>query len=314
MNKSKLLGLFSLVGAAFFGGAVMPSLIRTGTSYLHPFLFNWVRTALGAFLLLVLFREKYPLNKILIKENILLFLVLGLGFGLNITLFSFAINHTTLIASQLVYVLVPVVTSFLAFLIIKEKINKQKILGMILSLTGVLILILSSRSSATVSTLGTIYGNALIFIGMIGYSAYLTFSKKFNFDKSALEMLILANVSLSIFFSPLALYEILFGAGLPQLNWQATSSLIIVVIASLSFTGLTQLSIKNLAASTASLGSLLSPEFAALTGIIFYQEKLSFTLILSLVLAMSGVIISTSTKHQLLMSKLKSSSRKLSQS
>jgi len=294
-----------LVGAAFLGGAIMPTLIRTGVNSIHPFLFNWLRAVLGLLISLLVFKKQYSLKKLINKKNIPLITAIGLGLGLNITLFSIAIPHTTLIASQLIYILVPVISSLLAFFIIKEKINYQKMAGMALSILGVSILIFFSTSPEERSSLGTFYGNFLIFLGVIGFSNYLTFSKKYNLKKSVVEMTILSSFSLSLFFLPLALYELASGSGFSNLDFQSSLATIMIAIVALAFTGLSQLSLKHLSTSTASLSLILNPEFAALTGIVIYHEKLSPILIISLVLAISGVIISTNFRHQSFTDKIK---------
>jgi drug/metabolite transporter (DMT)-like permease len=305
MNRNKFLGLVGLVGAAFVGGAIMPTLIRTGVSSIHPFLFNWLRSLLGLIISLIIFKKHYSFKKLINKKNFPLITAIGLGLGLNILLYSIAIPHTTLIASQLIYVLVPVISSILAFFVIKEKINFQKIIGIVLSILGVTLLIVSSTSPDQRASLGTFYGNFLIFIGVIGFSSYLTFSKKYNFKKSVIEMTILSSLSLSLFFSPFALYELIFGKGFSTVDIKSSLATIFIAIAALIFTSLSQLSLKHLSTSTASLSLILNPEFAALTGIVIYHETLSPVLLLSLVMAITGVIISTNSKQQSFADKIK---------
>lgn len=304
MYKNKILGLIGLVGAGFVGGAIMPSIIRLGTTLLHPFLLNWLRISLGLIIALVFFKKNYRAKVVFTKKNILPGLILGICLGLNITLFSFGVQHTTLIASQLIYTLTPIVTSFIAYLLIKEKVTLKKALGMIVALSGVLILIIFSRSPETVSSLGTFYGNFLIFIGMFGYSSYLAFSKKLTPKFSVIEMVLLTNTSLTLLLLPFAIYSI-FLEGTAQLNLNSLGVMVLISAVALIFISLSQLAIKHLSAGTASLGSLLSPEFAALAGIVIYHEKLSPILIVSLVLAISGVIISTNFKQQSFIDKIK---------
>ncbi len=304
MNKNKILGLVGLVGAAFMGGAIMPSLVRLGTSFLHPFLFNWLRIFLGLIIILIFFRKKYRAKLVFTKKYLIFSLFLGIGLGLNITLFSIAIQHTTLIASQLIYVLVPIVTSFLAYLFLKEKITLKKIWGMLIALIGVLILLIFSRSPKEVTSLGTFYGNFLIFIAVFSYSFYLVFSKKLTAIFSIVEMILLTNTSLSILFFPLAIYGF-YQQGFSQINLKSLAVIVAVVISALAFMALSQMAIKHLSAGTASLGSLLSPEFAALTGIAIYNEKISLLLLISMILSIGGVLISITAEKITILDKMK---------
>lgn len=310
MNKNKLLGLIGLIGAAFVGGAFLPSLIRWGTSLVHPFLLNWFRVFIGVPIILILFRKKYSLTTIFAKKQFNLGLFLALGLCLNVTMFSFGIQHTTLIASQLIYVITPVVTGLLAYLLLKEKITSKKILGMSLALIGVLILIIFSRSPEERMSLGSFYGNSLIFIGMFGYSTYLIFSKKLSAKLSLIEMMITTNGLMSILLLPMAIYA-LYAQGLTQINLQSIAVMSLIGLIALLFTALVQLSIKCLSASTASLSSLLSPEFAALAGIIIYDEKLSLILLFSIILSIGGTILSIHAEKVTLLDRIKLGIKKI---
>lgn len=310
MNKNKLLGLMGLIGSAFIGGAIMPSLIRWGTELVHPFVLNWFRVSIGIPIILLFFRKRYRLKTIFAKKNLSIGLVLALGLCLNITMFAFGVQHTTLIASQLIYVATPIVTGLLANLLLKEQIHKKKILGMILALSGILTLLIFSRSPEERTSLGSFYGNFLIFTGMFGYSTYLTFSKKLSNKLSLIEMMIATNSFVAILLSPMALYA-LGSQGIAQLNLQSISVICLIGLVALLFTTLVQLSIKNLSATSTSFSSLLSPEFAALAGIAIYNEKLSFILLISMILSIGGTILSIRAEKATLLDKIKVAAHKL---
>ncbi len=310
MSKNKFLGLVGLLGSAFIGGAFLPSLIRWGTELVHPFLLNWFRVFIGLPIMLLIFRGQYNLKLIFDRKNLLFVLPLALGLCLNVTMFSFGIQHTTLIASQLIYVATPVITSLLAYLLLKEKITSKKILGMSLALIGVLILIIFSRSPEERMSLGSFYGNFLIFIGMFGYSSYLIASKKLSAKLSVIEMIITTNLFMSLLLLPLASYS-LYAHGLSQINLQSISILCLIGLVALIFTYFAQLAIKNLSVGNASLSSLLSPEFAALAGIVIYDEKLSLILLISMTLSIGGTILSIRSEKATLLDRIKLSLNKL---
>lgn len=291
MNKNKLFGLIGLVGAAFVGGAILPSIIRLGTTLVHPFLLNWFRIFIGFVLILILFKGQYRLKLIFDKKYLPLCLMLGLSLGLNTTMFSFGVSHTTLIASQLIYVFVPIATSLMAYFFLKEKVTAKKIIGMTLAFLGVLILLIFSRSPEEKLSLGTFYGNLLIFIGMFGYSSYLVFSKKLTGVFSIIEMVVLTGLFSSILLFPFACYAI-YQQGWSQINFHSMFVMLLIALSASAFMLLNQTAIKHLSTSNASLGSLLSPEFAALAGIVIYDEKLSLILLISMVLSISGTMLS----------------------
>lgn len=304
MPKNRLVGLLALLASAFVGGAILPSVIRYGATLVHPFLLNWFRISLGFLLLFLFFRKKVHFSLFFNKRNLIFSLLLGLGLGLNVTMFSFGVSHTTLIASQLIYVFVPIATGLLAYFLLKEKLNRKKIYGMLLAFSGVLLLLIFSRSPEERLSLGTFYGNFLIFVGMFGYSAYLVFSKKLTNTFSILEMVMITNLSLTILLLPLAIYALGL-QGFEQINPRSMWAMLMIALSALLFMGLSQASIKNLSTNTASMASLLSPEFAALAGIVIYGEKLSVVLLISMILSISGTMLSVSAEKSTFLDRIK---------
>ena len=104
-----------------------------------------------------------------------------------------------------------------------------------------------------------------------------------------------ANLFLSILLLPFAGYAI-YEQGWSQINFHSVIVMCLIAISALAFMALNQISIKYLSTSNASLGSLLSPEFAALSGIIIYNEKLSLILLISMVLSISGTMLSVTAE------------------
>lgn len=310
LTRNKLLGLIGLVSSAFVGGAILPSVIRLGATMVHPFLLNWFRITIALLILLLLFRNKFKLSRVLQKQHFLPALLLATGLGLNVIMFAFGVTRTTLVASQLIYVLTPLATGLLAYLFLGEKINPKKAFGMTLAFAGVLLLIIFSNSAKQRLALGTFYGNFLIFIGMFGYSSYLIFSKKLSPSFSILEMVMITNLFLSVLLLPFAVYG-LYLQGLAQINWSSMLAMTTIAVSALVFMALSQLSLKHLSANTVSLASLLSPEFAALTGIMFYDEKLSLILLLSMALSIGGTAISVSAEKFSFIDKMKLATQKI---
>lgn len=304
MPKNRLLGLLGLLGAGLVGGAILPSLIRWGTDYMHPFLVNWCRMTLGLPFLFLLLPRQECFSFLRQPQHLRTALLLGLGIGLNMTMFAFGVTRTTLIASQLIYVFTPAAAAIMAYLLLREKINTRKAGGMLLAFLGVLILLVFSNRAEERLALGTFAGNFLIFIGMFGYAAYVVFSKKISAFYSVLQMIFITNLTVSVLTLPLAAYGLYLG-GLAQINLPALGVMLLLALSALLFMASSQLSIKHLSAHTASLSSLLSPEFAALAGIIVYGEQLSITLIVSLTLALLGTYISVSAEKSNFFARIK---------
>lgn len=291
LSKQKLIGLAALLGSAVVGGAILPTLIREGTQLFHPFVFNWFRSSLGLLIMLPLFFANSSIASLKKVPVLNIMLILGIALGLTVSLFSLGLEHTTIIASQLIYTLVPVVVSVIAFFLLGEKLTHAKILGIGLASVGIFILIIFSSLNQERLSLGSLYGNLLIFIAMVGYSSYIAFSKKYITQLSAISIVTLTNASLSLFLLPLAIWAIYFTDRAIYFTPWSVLVLFLIALGGIALVGLVQFALKFLSAGTTSLGTLLAPEFAAITGIFLYGEKISVMLIFSLILTITGVFV-----------------------
>jgi drug/metabolite transporter (DMT)-like permease len=175
---------------------------------------------------------------------------------------------------------------------------------MALALLGVLSLLVFSRNPDEALSLGTFAGNFIIFIGMLGYTVYMIFSKKLSGFYPVIQMVFITNLTASILLFPLALYGLSLG-GVAQITFSSMGITIALALGALGFMSFSQLSIRHLSAHTASLSSLLSPEFAALAGIVVYGEKISAALLLSMILSISGTYISVSAEKNSFLARIK---------
>ncbi len=304
----KLKGLFALIFSAFLGGAVIPVLVRTGLHYADPFIFSLLRS-FGTLLLFlpVLLRNKHSVGE---KDFQKLTVLAGIGAGANLTLFSLGITHTTVVASQLVYALLPITVPIVGFLLIREKMSLPKTVGAVIGLVGVLLLIFFSRSEAERLALGTLYGNGLIFSAMIFYTFYLVISKQYTKSFSPVLISTITYLGLSLFFLPFAIFQGILGNG--TVNWSPTFLFILlgITLVSFGFTYTLQYGLNKVSSTTVAITSLLAPEFAALAGAQLFNEKISPLLIMSMVLVSLGVSVSVSGEKGNVWQKMRMHSQK----
>jgi len=138
------------------------------------------------------------------------------GVATNQIFFLAGLNLTSPINASIIVICTPVVVLIFSYFLLKESVSLKKVLGVILGLTGSVILIAgSSKSSFSTASLS---GDLLICINVISYSFYLVYAK-----------------SLMKKYKPLTVIKwvFLFGllAGLPflfkdiwQTDWQSITS------------------------------------------------------------------------------------------
>lgn len=260
------LGSFSAVAVSFFRG-VMAALILGGILWLRGMRLNfdsWKKT-----------------------------FWLGVFASGNIFFFIFGLERTTAIVSPLLYLLVPAVVLLLARIFFKEKITKQKIIGIGIGIFGALFIIWRSYSAESLS-LGTPFGNFLILLGVFSWSCYLFVSQRMR-EKFLPE--------------ELTFYSMLMAAvlALAPFSWQAKqgswlqgpillSAVLGVILMALAnsifMVYFYQLGVRRTSAFTAGIVSYLTPLVTTLAAAVFLGERLSWELIFGGGLIMAGIFIS----------------------
>ena len=172
MSKKYLAHLALLVVNLIYGGShfiaktVMPD-------YLTPnvFIFFRVLSATLLFWILRIFvKEKVA------KKDLGLMAVCGVfGVALNQLLFFQGLSITSPVDSAIIMVSSPVIVTFLSFLILKSKLTKTKVSGILLGLIGAIFLIyLGDAESSKISSLK---GNLFILANATSYSLYIVLVK-----------------------------------------------------------------------------------------------------------------------------------------
>src|SRR5438552_3083541 len=132
------LGLFLLVG--FLGGTT-GFLIKLAGQQIPPVLLTILRFGIAAIILLpFLIKHKVQLPQ---KHRKTIFLS-GLALGANIIFFSIGVQHTSVIMSQIIFIPSTIIVAILGYFFLGEKLTKNHILGLVLTVFGMALLISGS--------------------------------------------------------------------------------------------------------------------------------------------------------------------------
>jgi drug/metabolite transporter (DMT)-like permease len=289
-----LLGLLFLFIGQIFGNTVVPIGTKISSSFTGPLLFVFLRFTVATTLLFLffLFSQKRKLKLFEYKE----FILLGFLLSINVIFFTVGIATTTVIMSTLIYSLTPILVGIAGHFLLDEPLDKQKILGLIISFVGLLLLVSQSLSSSQQNAFGHPLGNILICIAMVGYSFYVFQSRKVLSKKNHLPI---QTTFLTFFFTTLTLFLVLL-LGISTKN---------VTIKPLPVTGLIgflivgagsivqylslQIGIKRTSAFTATFFQYLAPFIAAAAAIPLLHEQVTIRLILGGILVLIGVFVAT---------------------
>ena len=143
--------------------------------YLTPFGFIMLRVIAG----FVIFSA---IHAIFIKEKLdrkdLLYTSMCALFGVVVNMLAFfeGLKHTSPIHASLIMVLTPCIVLLISALIIREKVTKGKLLGIILGLIGAALLVSNSGNAS--DKVATIYGDLLVMVNATSYGLYLVLVRR----------------------------------------------------------------------------------------------------------------------------------------
>lgn len=201
--KSSLTILALLLGIVLTGGG-RSVFIKIGLREIPLFTFNFLRLLLAAMFILPFFlREKPSIDKGLSK--IILTSLLAIG---HINLFALGVARTTATIATMLYASVPIIAAVFSTVLLQEKINLRKIIGIIIGFVGALLIILSPALTKNSMFTGDLIGNILTFSGVIVFALYSVLSKQLQRRYSPTYITMVFLVTAAIIHSFISIFEL----------------------------------------------------------------------------------------------------------
>lgn len=258
-----------------------------------PFGLNLLRVSISALLLWILFLFKNEKRLILRKDYGRFFLCALTGIAINQMLFLKGLSLTYSIHASLLMLTTPILITFIAAWILKEKLNRNKIAGLIFGIAGAAILIGARENTGNPSSV--LKGDILIILNAISYTVYFILVKPLM---KAYEPIVVIRMIFTMgFFLMLPFCWTEFIA----VPWKAYGPqsfglLALIIIGGTFFAYIFNVyGIKILGASTAGTYIYSQPFFAATIAFIFLGEPLSLYKILAAVFIFAGVYLANKT-------------------
>lgn len=258
--------------------------------YVQPFGFITMRVG-GSVLLFWLISFFGPKEKIA-KEDFPRIIAAALfGVALNMLTFFKGLSYTSPIMGAVLMVTTPLIVLILSAIIMKERMKKHKIFGIILGLAGTVTLILYGKS--VVNAPNATLGNLLVFINAISYGFYLILVKKLMDKYNAFTFVKWIYTFGFLMVLPFGWSEFngIDWANLPTaIFWKIA----FVVVFSTFLTYLLNLiSMRELKPTTVAVFIYLQPLFATIFAVSLGKDELSLVKLLSAVLIFAGVYLVT---------------------
>jgi len=263
--------------------------------YIDPFGFILLRVG-GSTVLFWLVSFMGPKEKIALHDFPRIAAAAFFGVALNMLTFFKGLSFTSPISAAVIMVTTPIIVLILSAIIMKERMRKRKVFGIVLGLVGTAFLILYGKSIGNAPNAGM--GNLLVFINAVSYGFYLIIVKKLMDKYNAFTFV-------KWIYSFGLLMVLPFGwAELQAVDWVIIPSDIywkigFVVVFSTFFTYLLNLlSMRELKPTTVAVFIYLQPLFATVFAIGLGKDSLGVVKLVSAALIFTGVYLVTQKKPE----------------
>ena len=265
-------------------------------NFVKPFGLNIIRVGVTSALLWILYVFAPTKTKVK-KEHYGRFVLCSiLGITLNQLLFIKGLSLTYSIHASLLILTTPILITFIAAWILKEKLTTNKIIGLLFGVSGAMVLILAKEKTGNPNDV--LLGDILILLNAISYTFYFIMVKPLIKE-----------------YNPIMVLRIIFTIGLvmmlpfcwgqvSEIQWQTYGIKEFLMLGSVTLLGtfcaylFNIYGIKVLGASTAGSYIYSQPFFAAAIAIIFLGEKIAAYKIVAAVLIFAGVYVANKKKNE----------------
>ena len=237
------------------------------------------------------YKEFFKLRRVIL-DNFLLLLLLGLtSVGLFNSFIYNALNFTQVINASLFNAVIPVAIILFGLLFKLEKTNKYQILGLIISILGILSII-TKLDLDILLTLSFNKGDILMIGAVITWGIYSAFLKKRKFEVSLLTLVhILCTFGL-ITLIPQFLFEFSQGKTIIINDHLIYSLIYLAIFPSIGSYYCWAGAVSIIGANRAGIFLSLIPLFSTILAMIFFDEKFLFFHFIGSVLIILGLLLS----------------------
>lgn len=254
---------------------------------IHPFTLALLRFYIPT---LILLPFVYKELKIARKDWKMLFLTGFLGIGVNISFFFLGLTKTQSINAPIIASAAPIFVIIGSMLLFKEKVKKKTIVGTLIGFTGIILIILEPLLLKGLD--GSVSGNILLFVSMLGATGSVLFGHKISQKYSPSVIAFYSFLIGSVCFLPFAAGEAAKYGFVEQLTPRAIGGVLFgIFFSSLSAYFLFYWGLKKISASEAGLFTYLDPITAIVIAIPLLGEKPTPLYLLGALLVFGGIYI-----------------------
>ena len=295
MNKTNLAYILLVLTTIFWSGNFIVG--KAATIYdIPPFSLNFFRWLFAGIILIPFTFKEIILKKNYIKENVGLFIILGIT---SITVFNsivyYSLYFTQVITGVLMISTIPVWIILISSILKIEKTNIYQIFGILLSLIGVMAIVTKSDLKV-IKELEFNKGDLSIIIAMFSWAIFSTLLKKKKLEVSQITLLQVVIIFGLIFLTPIYIIELLLGNYIIlDKPFFLTLAYVVIFPGLLSFLFWIK-GISVIGANRSGIFLHLMPIFGSVFAIIIFKEKIMFYHLIGAIFIIFGIRISNIKK------------------
>ena len=290
-NKNNYAYILLVLTTLFWSGNFIVGKAAS-TFEIPPFSLNFYRWLFAGLILLPFTFREILKKKSYIFNNIGFFIILGIT---SITIFNstvyYSLYYMQVISGVLMISTIPVWIMFISSILGIEKTNQFQILGVVLSLLGVLFIITKSDLNV-IKNLAFNRGDLIMASGMFAWALYSALLKKKTYEISQITLLEVVIISGLVFLVPIYILEMNFGnqiiLGMP---FVLTLSYVVIFPGLASFFFWIK-GIGIIGANRAGVFLHLMPVFGSIMAIVFFGEKFMIYHLLGAIFIVAGITLS----------------------
>ena len=295
-SKDKQAYIFLILTTLFWSGNFIVG--KAASLFeIPPFTLNFYRWTFAWLILAPFTLNEIVAKKNYILENIKLIIILGIT---SITIFNsivyYSLNFTQVISGVLMISTIPVMIIIFCWLFKIEETNIYQILGVIFSLSGVVVIITKANFNILVN-LNFNKGDLWMVVAMFSWAMYSALLRKKKLEISQLSLLQTIISAGLIFLLPAYLIELALGYK-ASINLPFVLTLTYVVL----FPGLASFifwikGIAMIGSNRAGIFLHLMPIFSTIMAILIFKEKFMFFHLVGAALIITGIVLSSKGKR-----------------
>ncbi len=197
--------------------------------------------------------------------------------------------------AALISLSLPVATALMAFILLRERMTLLRWIGFVLAIAGVLVASGNDLRTADLGSRGYLWGNLMVFLGVLGSAFYNVYSKKMLLRFTPLEVLLGSYIFACLFLVPTALLAEPQGlTQLSQLTARGWTGLLLLAVFQYCVSMILFLTVlTRLDATQAALSNYLIPMFGVIIAWLLLGERLQPMAIAGGVLVLASTLLVT---------------------